>query len=70
MRMTLDYDEDFQFFKGILAELHHPGQVFTLREVLELVDRRPDLAKLGQARSDEWSQAWAAFDVTVDAERS
>jgi len=40
LRMTLDYQEDFDFFKRIFDEL---GQDFSLKQTVELVRKKPEI---------------------------
>lgn len=44
-RLTVDTPEDFSLLEAIFQELHRPGQVFGLDEVLALLSRRPELAR-------------------------
>lgn len=70
LRMTLDYAEDFEFFK-LTFEALYPGKPdFSLQDVIELGDQRPDIRQLGQARAQEWLNKWSAFDVTVEPKSS
>lgn len=46
LRMTLDYPEDFSFFKAVFDELYVEGEVFTLTQILELLDNKPEITKL------------------------
>ena len=46
LRMTLDYPEDFAFFKAIFEELYDEGKVFTLTQILELLEEKPEIIKL------------------------
>jgi spore coat polysaccharide biosynthesis protein SpsF (cytidylyltransferase family) len=45
-RMTLDYPEDLAFFTAVIEALYRPGQVFGFDEVVELLERRPEIAAL------------------------
>lgn len=54
IRMTLDYEEDFQFFSKIFTELYSPGKIFTLEEVISLLDRKPEIAKLSEGVQKRW----------------
>lgn len=65
LRMTLDYPEDFQFFKAVIEELYSPPKIFSLQDVIRLIDNRPDIAELGQKRAAEWYTQHTAFEVTV-----
>ena len=41
IRMTLDYKEDFQFFSKIFNELYEKGKMFTLKDVINFLDKEP-----------------------------
>lgn len=53
-RMTLDYPEDYAFFKAVYAELYRPGQVFSLDDIMGLLRRRPDIMALNQGASTKY----------------
>jgi spore coat polysaccharide biosynthesis protein SpsF len=42
-RFTIDYAEDYQFIARVFEELGGAGQVFGLPEILELLDRKPEI---------------------------
>jgi len=65
LRMTMDYPEDFQFFQAVIEELYSPGKIFSLQDVISLIDKRPDIAELGQKRAAEWYKQHTEFEVTV-----
>ena len=48
VRMTLDYPEDLAFFKAVFAELYRPERVFTFAEILDLLDRKPEIAAINR----------------------
>lgn len=48
VRMTLDYEEDFHFFKEVFEALYVPGKVFSLEEVMKLLERRPEIIQINQ----------------------
>lgn len=45
-RMTLDYPEDLAFFTAVFDGLYKPGRVFPFDEIVDLLERRPDIAAL------------------------
>jgi spore coat polysaccharide biosynthesis protein SpsF len=45
LRLTVDEPRDFELVEGIFAELGHHGR-FSLAEIVALLDRRPELARL------------------------
>lgn len=38
-RMTLDYKEDFDFFKAVFDKLYSPGKIFSLKEIINLLEK-------------------------------
>ncbi len=46
LRLTVDTPEDFEFVSRIFDELYEPGDVFSLREIVQLCRRRPDLVAM------------------------
>jgi len=47
-RMTLDYPEDLEFFKTIFKRLYSPGKIFSLEEVVGLLEENPQIARINQ----------------------
>jgi spore coat polysaccharide biosynthesis protein SpsF len=45
-RFTIDYLEDYELIDAIYEELYAPGRVFSLVEILALLEHRPELLKL------------------------
>lgn len=45
-RLTLDTEEDFKLIKEIYITLYKEGEIFSTEKVLQLLKRRPDLAKI------------------------
>ncbi|MCG2825295.1 MAG: hypothetical protein L6265_01740 [Thermoplasmatales archaeon] len=48
IRMSLDYPEDYEFFKEIFNRLYKSGKVFTLREVLTLLKENPKIEDINK----------------------
>jgi spore coat polysaccharide biosynthesis protein SpsF len=48
IRMTLDYPEDFEFFKAVFDRLYVPGNVFTLKEIMRLLKSNPHIIDLNK----------------------
>lgn len=61
LRLTVDYAEDYELVAGIYAELWSPGRpVFALQEILELLQSKPELARINA----RWSgQSWHLAEV-------
>jgi spore coat polysaccharide biosynthesis protein SpsF len=47
-RMTLDYPEDLEFFRAVFKKLYAPGRVFSLKEIVKLLEQNPEIAKINQ----------------------
>jgi spore coat polysaccharide biosynthesis protein SpsF (cytidylyltransferase family) len=63
--MTLDYLEDFDFFKAVLETLYYQNKSFTLQDVIELHDSIPEIAAFSRARAEEWHKKHESFDIHI-----
>ncbi len=55
IRMTLDYEDDFQFFKNIIEHfLRLNKTAFSLRDILAYLDAHPEVARINQHRQQEF----------------
>lgn len=45
-RFTIDYPADYRFISAVYDELYRPGAVFPLDDILQLVEKRPDIYAL------------------------
>lgn len=70
LRITLDYPDDFEFFKAVFETLYPRKGIFPLRDVIMLIDSRPDIAELSQERAAEWYGQHAMFDIRVKPDSS
>ena len=48
LRWTVDEPEDLEFIRRIYGYLYRPGRIFLMREVLELLEERPELMQINQ----------------------
>jgi spore coat polysaccharide biosynthesis protein SpsF len=48
LRMTLDYSEDLEFFKAIFDVLYEKNKVFSLTEILDLLDDHPEIIEINK----------------------
>lgn len=60
IRMTLDYEEDYKFFKAVFEELYRPGQPVRLREAVRLIVSRPDIKAINSGLEEKY---WAHFNA-------
>src|SRR5215217_2246118 len=61
IRMTLDYDEDYQFFKAVFRELTQPVR---LRDAIRLIRARPDIREINAGLEERY---WAHFNSQLPA---
>lgn len=47
-RLTLDYPEDYEFFKEIFDRLYLPGKAFSLRDIISLLRSNPQLMDINR----------------------
>ncbi|UCH64595.1 MAG: glycosyltransferase family protein [Ignavibacterium sp.] len=45
-RFTIDYPEDYQFIKQVYNELFDNQRIFTLEDILDLLERKPELMNI------------------------
>jgi len=56
IRMTLDYPEDYEFFKAVFDELYRPGKVFTLKEILALLRKKPQIMDINKGVQEKYAE--------------
>lgn len=47
-RFTVDYKEDYDFIKAVYDELYSESKIFTLGDILELLERKPEIRKINE----------------------
>ena len=47
-RFTIDYKEDYEFIKEIYDELYTENDIFTLCDIMMLLDRKPEIKKINE----------------------
>lgn len=47
-RFTIDYEKDYNFIKQVYDELYPINNKFTLQDILDLLERKPDIKKINQ----------------------
>lgn len=58
IRLTLDYQEDFDFFNAIYTELYKEGEVFHLEDILKLVKEKPEIIEINYFLQEEYFDRW------------
>ncbi len=54
IRMTLDYDDDFEFFKNIIE--HFGEKEYSLKDIVTYIGSNPEVKKINFHRHQEWAQ--------------
>lgn len=54
IRLTLDYQEDFDFFKAIFEELYEEGEVFHIEAILNFVRKFPEIININYFLEKEY----------------
>ena len=54
VRMTLDYEDDFKFFKAIIE--HFGIKEFGLKDILSYIDNNPEISKINYYLEQNWSE--------------
>jgi spore coat polysaccharide biosynthesis protein SpsF len=47
-RFTIDYEKDYNFIKQVYDELYPINNKFTLKDILDLLDRKPEIRKINE----------------------
>ena len=47
-RFTIDYPEDYQFIARVYDELYSDKRIFSLTNILDLLNRKPDIKKINE----------------------
>ncbi len=55
LRMTLDYEEDLEFFKQIFAHFNKVNPCFTLKEALAWLKENPDVEEINMHKQQKFS---------------
>ena len=55
VRITLDYQEDFDFFKELFNALYDQDSTMPLKSILQYVDKHPEIAKINSSFNEAWS---------------
>jgi spore coat polysaccharide biosynthesis protein SpsF len=53
LRLTIDYPDDYEFIAAIYSELMQDVRVFSLRDILDLLDQKPELHAINQQHLGE-----------------
>ena len=56
LKTSLDYPEDYEFIKHVFSELYRQDTVFSILEIIDLVERRPDILNINA--NSELTRRW------------
>ena len=56
LRMTLDYPDDFKFFKTVIENLGKIKKDFSLRDVIKYLDQHPEIIKINQYLKEKFEK--------------
>jgi spore coat polysaccharide biosynthesis protein SpsF len=57
IRMTLDYEEDLDFFKSVIEHFRVVGKDYpNLEEIVDLLNDRPEISKINIHKQNEWKK--------------
>jgi len=67
-RLTIDYEEDYLFIKAVWEELYPADPLFTVGDILALMERRPDIYTINRSLAGvNWYRNHLDELTTVDA---
>ncbi|MFC2087678.1 cytidylyltransferase domain-containing protein [Bacteroidota bacterium] len=58
LRLTLDYQQDLDFFEVIFKELYKEGEVFHIEDIIQLIKRKPELNQINSNLQEEYMKRW------------
>ena len=58
VRMTLDYPEDYEFFKEVFKYLYRGNDNFSLTEILHLLKEHPEIIEINKKMQLEYAQRY------------
>tara|TARA_B100001964_G_scaffold237588_1_gene301414 strand:- start:1864 stop:2610 length:747 start_codon:yes stop_codon:yes gene_type:complete len=63
LKISLDYPEDYEFIKKVFGELYDPDRVFSLPDVIDLANRRPDILSINA--NPELLKRWRGHQISA-----
>lgn len=58
LRMTLDYPEDYEFFKKVFKDLYIPDKIFSLDEILNYLEAHPEVVAINNGAEERYKVRW------------
>lgn len=70
-RLTIDYEEDYQFIKAVWEELYPVDHLFSVGDIMELLKKRPDIYMINRSLAGvNWYRNHLGELKTVAAEQT
>jgi len=70
-RLTIDYEEDYQFIRAVWDELYPEDPFFGVGDILELLEKRPDIYAINRSLAGvNWYRNHLGELKTVDGEQT
>jgi len=63
LKTSLDYPEDYEFIRKVFGELYDPDRVFSLPDVIDLANRRPDILSINA--NPELLKRWRGHQISA-----
>lgn len=58
IRLTLDYPEDWRFIQAIFKKLYSKDKIFTLSEIIKLINSNPKIMSINQKSKKKFFKKW------------
>ncbi len=55
LRWTLDFPEDYEFMKQIFSGLYSHDKIFYMRDILDLLEKKPELILMNSMHNSQFS---------------
>jgi len=56
MRLTLDYEEDFLFFKTVIEHFLNNDKELEFEDILNFIEKNPDVSEINWHREQDWKE--------------
>jgi len=64
-RLTLDYPDDYEFFKALFYELGQDTYKKSTREIIEFLDKHPKIVKMNEHCEEMYKKRWESQNKLV-----
>ena len=54
LRLTVDFEQDYQLVKAIYEELESPERIFNLQDILNLIENKPELRQINNIHNGKF----------------